>query len=74
MDEQETAVAVRVELERKAEHLSLAGRVSVPLYCQLGASTQSMLRVDFQHRAAEYASEHTDSQYDSLHARCSEPE
>jgi UDP-MurNAc hydroxylase len=68
VDERETAEALRIELQTKLQHLSLADRVSVPLYCHFGDSTQSMLRVDFQRRTVEYASERTDSQYYALHA------
>ena len=54
VNEEQTIEALRVELEHKLAHLSLADRVIVPLYFRLGESCASMLRVDFGRRVVEY--------------------
>jgi UDP-MurNAc hydroxylase len=64
----ETAKTLRVELESKLAHLSLADRVTVPLYVKLGTSEHSMLRVDFKRRAVEFVSERPESEYYELAA------
>jgi UDP-MurNAc hydroxylase len=68
VSEKETAEALRLELEHKLAALSLADRVTVPLYVQLGSSMDSMLRVDFRRRAVEYVSAHTEPHYYDLSA------
>jgi UDP-MurNAc hydroxylase len=68
VNENETIEALRVELEQKLAQLSLADRVTVPLYVQLDSSTGFMLRVDFQRRLVEYVAERTDVWYYELSA------
>ena len=63
-----TAEALRLELESKLAHLSLADRVAVPLYVKLGSSEDSMLRVDFHRRVVEFVSERPESKYYELTA------
>jgi UDP-MurNAc hydroxylase len=63
VDEEETIEALRVELEQKLAQLSLADRVTVPLYFRLGESGKRMLRVDFAHRSVDYVSANRDSKY-----------
>ena len=60
---QQTIEALRVELERKLACLSLADRVTVPLYFRLGEAPKIMLRVDFGRRVVEYVSRNTDSKF-----------
>jgi len=62
----ETTEALRLELERKLERLSLADRVTVPLYVELDSSVGRMLRVDFQRKLVEYVAERTDDWYYEL--------
>jgi UDP-MurNAc hydroxylase len=68
VNEQDTANALRIELEHKLAHLSLADRVTVPLYVQLGSSNISMLRVDFQRRVVQHVSTRAESRYYELRA------
>jgi UDP-MurNAc hydroxylase len=68
VDEREIAEALRLEFERKLGHLSLADRVTVPLYCHLDGVTQPMLRVDFKGRKVVYVTSRTDAEYYALHA------
>ena len=68
VSEYETAEALRLELESKLAHLSLADRVAVPLYVTLGSSEDSMLRVDFHRRVVEFVSERPESEYYELTA------
>jgi len=63
VDRQETLEALRVELERKLEQLSLADRVTVPMYFRLEGSNKRMLRVDFGRRVVDYASVNGDAKY-----------
>jgi UDP-MurNAc hydroxylase len=68
VSEYATAEALRVELESKLNHLSLADRVAVPLYVTLGSSEDSMLRVDFHRRVVEFVFERHESEYYELTA------
>jgi UDP-MurNAc hydroxylase len=62
-NDEQTLEALRLELERKLEHLSLADRVGVPLYFRLGESAKLMLRVDCGRRVVEYVFENNDTKY-----------
>lgn len=59
----QTFEVLRAELENKLERLTLADRVTVPLYFRLSESSESMLRVDFGHKCVEYVSANNDTQY-----------
>jgi UDP-MurNAc hydroxylase len=63
VDEEQNLEALRDELENKLKRLSLADRVTVPLYFRLGEESTPMLRVDFGRRVVEYVSENSDSEY-----------
>ena len=60
---QQAIEALRIELESKLACLSLADRVTVPLYFWLRESRKLMLRVDFGRRVVEYVSRNTDSKF-----------
>jgi UDP-MurNAc hydroxylase len=63
VDAQETLEALRMELDRKLEQLSLADRVTLPLYFRLDGASKRMLRVDFGRRTVDYAFVNSDSKY-----------
>jgi UDP-MurNAc hydroxylase len=63
VDEGQNLEALRGELESKLKRLSLADRVTAPLYFRLGEEAKPMLRVDFGRRVIEYVSENSDSKY-----------
>ncbi|HEY4046201.1 MAG TPA: Rieske 2Fe-2S domain-containing protein [Acidobacteriaceae bacterium] len=63
VDSDQTFVVLRAELESKLEQLSLADRVTVPLYFRLSESAESMLRVDFGRKRVEYVAANNDTQY-----------
>ena len=63
VDAQETLEGLRLELNRKLEQLTLADRITVPLYFRLDGSDNQMLRVDFQRRAIDYAPMNSDDRY-----------
>jgi UDP-MurNAc hydroxylase len=63
VDAQETLEALRMELNRKLAQLSLADRITLPLYFQLDGSGKRMLRVDFGRRTVDYAPVNSDSKY-----------
>ncbi|MEG9438359.1 MBL fold metallo-hydrolase [Edaphobacter sp. HDX4] len=55
VNEEQTMAALHRELERKLSALTLAERVKVPLYFQVGSSGRWLLRVDFARRTVEPA-------------------
>jgi UDP-MurNAc hydroxylase len=59
----QTFELLRAELESKLERLTLADRVTVPLYFGLIESAESMLRVDFERKRVEYVSANNDTRY-----------
>ena len=63
VEAQETLEALRMELDRKLEQLSLADRVTFPLYFRLDGSGKRMLRVDFGRRTVDYVFVNGDSKY-----------
>jgi UDP-MurNAc hydroxylase len=63
VDEERKLEALKGELESKLKRLSLADRVTVPLYFRLGEKAKPMLRVDFGRRVVEYVSGNSDSKY-----------
>jgi UDP-MurNAc hydroxylase len=63
VDEEQILEALKGELENKLEQLSLADRITTPLYFRLGEGAKPMLRVDFGRKVVEYASGNSDSKY-----------
>ncbi len=63
VDDEQTIEALRIELESKVARLSLADRVTMPLYFGLGESGKLKLRVDFGRRVVEHVCENNDSKY-----------
>ncbi|RZU38918.1 Rieske 2Fe-2S domain-containing protein [Edaphobacter modestus] len=67
-NEEQNLEALRGELEIKLRRLSLADRVTSPLYFRLGEEAKPMLRVDFGRRVVEYVSGNNDSKYYEISA------
>jgi UDP-MurNAc hydroxylase len=63
VDEEQNLAVLRNELENKLKRLSLADRITVPLYFRPGEEAKAMLRVDFGRRVVEYVSENIDTRY-----------
>jgi UDP-MurNAc hydroxylase len=63
VNNEQTFEVLRVKLENKLAQLSLADRVTAPLYFRFNESDELMLRVDFRRRAVEYASANDDTRY-----------
>jgi UDP-MurNAc hydroxylase len=56
IDEQRIVTALQLELERKLKFLSLADRVTVPLYIRLNGTDKLTLRTDFERKVVEHVS------------------
>ena len=68
VDVHETFEALRIEMERKLAHLSLADRVKVPLIFRLSEASQRMLRIDFTRKSVEYVARISDTNYYEIEA------
>ena len=60
IDEQRIVTALQSELERKLKFLTLADRVTVPLYFRLNGTDKLMLRTDFERKIVERVSTNRD--------------
>jgi UDP-MurNAc hydroxylase len=63
VDVEQTMQALRAELANKLSQLSLADRVTVPLYFRLEQLAGRMLRVNFGERTVDYADVNSDANY-----------
>lgn len=68
IDEEETMTALHRELERKLSALTLAERIKVPLYFQVGGTGKRMLKVDFGKRTVEQELLNNDIDYYEISA------